>query len=398
MLRRASCIFSTEDARRLAQRRLPRLVFDFVDGAAGREVGAARNQTRFDEILLQPRAMADVAERNLETIFLGHEFSQPFGIAPMGMCNLVCPGADKLLAKAAGAFGLPLCLSSAGSSSLEDMRTWAGTRAWFQLYFGQSAEASLATVDRALKAGYDTLVLTVDVPQVSRRVRDARNGFTMPFRISPQVFWDFANHPRWAISTLMSGVPSPKNFGDRDKEFKFDRNASRAGADWRFLAELRDRWPGKLIVKGITSQSDARRVQSLGVDAIYVSNHGARQLDSAPPAIDLLPLIRGTVGPDYPLIFDSGIQNGEDVVKALALGADFVMLGRPALFALGAEGGLGLTALLNCFVEDISVAMAQIGVTSISELGPELIFSNTPIATDETKPVTPSTLQIATKS
>ena len=398
MLRRKSRIFSTEDARRLARRRLPRLVFDYVDGAAGREAGAARNQARFDDILLQPRAMADVAERSLDVVLLGEEYGLPFGIAPMGMCNLVCLGADQRLAEAARAFRLPVCLSSAGSSPLEDMRTWAGDKAWFQLYFGRSEEASLAAVDRAQTAGYETLVLTVDVPQVSRRVRDVRNGFTMPFRISPRVFWDFATHPRWAIATLMSGAPSPQNFGAKDEEFKFDRNASRAGADWGFLEKLRDRWPGKLIVKGITSQSDARRVQSLGADAIYVSNHGARQLDSVPPAIDLLPLIRSTVGPDYPLIFDSGLRNGEDVVKALALGADFVMLGRPVLLALGAEGGSGLTALLNCFVEDISNAMAQIGAKSIAGLGPELIFTNAPVAVDETKSGNSATLQIATKS
>lgn len=398
MFRRKSRIFSTEDARRMAQRRLPRLVFDYMDGAAGREVGAARNKARLDDVLLQPRAMADVAERTLDATILGKEFGLPFGIAPMGMCNLVCPGADQRLAEAAKAFGLPVCVSSAASSTLEDMRDWAGDKAWFQLYFGQSTEATLAAVDRAQTAGYDTLILTVDVPQVARRVRDVRNGFTMPFRISPRIFLDFATHPRWSIATLMSGAPSPRNFGAKDEEFKFDRNSSRAGADWGFLGDLRDRWPGNLIVKGITSQSDARRVQSLGVDAIYVSNHGARQLDSAPPAIDLLPLIRGTVGPDYPLIFDSGIQNGEDVVKALALGADFVMLGRSALFALGAEGGSGLTALLNCFVEDISVAMAQIGAKSVSELGPELIFAKARGEAEIAKPVTPATLQIATKS
>ena len=397
MMRRKSRIFSTEDAQRLARRRLPRFVFDFVKGAAGREVGAARNEARFDETLLQPRVMADVTDRTISTELLGMEYGLPFGIAPMGMCNLVCTDADRQLASAACTLGMPVCLSSAGSSPLEDMQRWAEGHAWFQLYFGQSRETSFAAVERARAAGYDTLVLTVDVPQLTRRVRDARNGFDMPFRMSLRTFVDLAMHPRWSLATLSAGAPSPQNFGAKDALPDFDRKASRAGANWEFLAELRDRWSGKLIVKGVTSPDDAGRVQRLGVDAIYVSNHGARQLDSAPAAIDALPPIRRVVGPNYPLLFDSGIRSGEDVVKALALGADFVMLGRPALFALGAEGGIGLRALLNCFAEDISAAMAQLGVKSVSEIGDNLIYSGGAgaVGTEENSPID---LQIATKS
>ncbi|MEP3279668.1 MAG: alpha-hydroxy acid oxidase, partial [Stappiaceae bacterium] len=253
---------------------------------------------------------------------------------------------------------------------------WAGERAWFQLYFGQSVDATLASATRAQNAGYDTLVLTVDVPQVSRRIRDLRNGFNFPFRMTARTFWDFARHPRWSVATLMAGVPSPQNFARDNSEAPFDRHASRAGADWDFISVLRERWPGKLIVKGVTSPVDAKRIQALGADAIYVSNHGARQLDSAPPALRLLPLIRSSVGQDFPLLFDSGVRNGEDVVKALALGADFVMIGRPALFALGAEGGPGLEGLLNCFARDISVSMAQLGVNSIEDLSPAVLFSD----------------------
>ena len=363
-------VFSTEDARRLAKRRLPRLVFDFVDGAAGREVGARRNEARFDDIFLQPRVMADVAERSLKTAFLGQEFDLPVGIAPMGMCDLVCPGADRMLAGEASARGIPVCVSSAASTTLEDMRHLAGSRAWFQLYFGQSAETTLAMADRAREAGYDTLILTVDVPQVSRRVRDQRNGFDVPFRLTPTSFLDFATHPRWSLSTLAAGIPAPRNMGST----KFVRGASRAGANWDFLEKLRERWKGTLIVKGVTAPEDALRVRDAGADAIYVSNHGGRQLDGVPASIDLLPRIRAAVGPGMPLAFDSGVRNGEDVVKALAFGADLVMLGRPVLFALGAGGRRGLSDLLDCFGQDIDVAIAQLGIDAVSKLGSSVVF------------------------
>jgi isopentenyl diphosphate isomerase/L-lactate dehydrogenase-like FMN-dependent dehydrogenase len=228
-------------------------------------------------------------------------------------------------------------------------------------------------------------------------VRDLRNGFTVPFTMTPRAFLDFAMHPRWSLSTLAAGVPRPMNFTDSNGSNTFDRGASRSGADWDFLEVLRDKWPGKLIVKGVTSAIDARRIRSLGADAIYVSNHGARQLDSVPSAIQLLPLIRAAVGPDFPLLFDSGIRNGEDVVKAIALGADFVMIGRPALFALGAEGAQGLNALLKCFATDIRVVMAQLGITSISQIGPEALFDDTARETGDPATRTQAALRLAAK-
>ena len=199
MTHRASRVYSTEDARLIARRRLPKLIFDFVDGATGREVGTKRNVSQFDNIMLQPRVMTDVAQYSLKTELMGKSYKLPFGIAPMGMCNLVHPKADTILAHAAKAMNFPVCLSSAASTSLEEMARAAGSQAWFQLYFGASAEASLAMVERARVAGFDTLILTVDVPQVSRRVRDLRNGFKVPFSITPKVFWDLATHPRWSL-------------------------------------------------------------------------------------------------------------------------------------------------------------------------------------------------------
>jgi isopentenyl diphosphate isomerase/L-lactate dehydrogenase-like FMN-dependent dehydrogenase len=372
---RAPKIYATEDARHRAKMRLPRMIFDFIEGGTGREVGIARNEARFDDICLQSRVMADVDQRSLETRFLGSSFDLPFGIAPMGMCNLAHPQADREMAEQAQAFNMPVCVSSAGSSRLEDMHKLAGGNAWFQLYFGQSAEASFSAVDRARAAGYDTLILTVDVPIVSRRVRDHRNGFNLPFHMTPRAFLDFATHPRWSLSILAQGIPSPQNFSAQDA--KFDRSASRAGADWEFLKQLRDVWKGRLIVKGVTHPGDVLRIRDLGIDALYVSNHGARQLDSGPATIDLLPLIRDAVGPEYPLIFDGGLRNGEDVIKALARGANFAMLGRPMLYALAAEGGPGLGALIRLFAEDIGLTMAQLGASQIVQINESVLFHST---------------------
>ena len=325
--------------------------------------------------------MGDVAQRSLETSFLGRSYSVPFGIAPMGMCNLAWPYADKYLARVAQQAGMPVCLSTAGSSTIEDMYGWGGENTWFQLYVTQSTDMALELVERARIAGYDTLILTVDVPEVSRRIRDLRNGFKAPFHIGPKQAFDFATHPRWSLSTMLAGAPSPRNFETDGKQTKFDRNASRAGADWAFLDRLRKIWKGRLIIKGITEPSDAVRVKEAGADAIYVSNHGGRQLDSAPATIDILPLIRAAVGPDYPLIFDSGVRNGDDIIKALAYGADFVMLGRPFMFALGADAEKGVRSLVRVLADEISVSMAQIGVNNIASLTNDVVVKTEQLKT-----------------
>ena len=352
---------------------MPKLVFDFVEGGAGLELAVARNQNRFDEILLQPRVLEDVSKRSLETSFLNYSFDVPFGIAPMGMCNLVHHNADKIMCEVARTKNLPFCVSSASSTNLETVRNDTGVNSWFQLYMGNSLEHYMSLINRAKNAGYQTLVLTVDVPQVSRRTRDLRNGFKVPFKIGVRQFIDFAMHPSWSVSKILHGTPRPENY-DGYEGVKFDRYASRAGLNWELLSQLRDTWKGNLIVKGVTSSSDAQKIVSYGVDAIYVSNHGGRQLDSVPAAIDLLPSIRDTVGLEFPIIFDSGIRGGEDVLKALALGANFVMLGRPVLHAMSAGGKKGLTSLFDAISEDISVGLAQLGLNTIQQINSNCIW------------------------
>jgi L-lactate dehydrogenase (cytochrome) len=361
------------EARRLAQKRLPRLVFDYIDGAAGQETAALGNTGDFDLIKLSPRVLADLQSPDLGTSFLGKPYSLPFGIAPMGMCNLAWPGADRVLASLAQKMALPLGVSTAASTPMAQMFKDSGGQAWFQLYVSGSADAGLALAQRATQAGYDTLVLTVDVPKVAPRPRDVRNGFQMPFRMGPRQFVDFALHPRWSLATLWAGAPTPANFDPH--QGGFDRHASRAGANWAFLDQLRGQWRGQLIVKGVMHPDDAERIAKMGVDAIYVSNHGGRQLDAAPSAISALHQIRQRLGPQFPLVFDSGVRTGEDVVKALSCGANMVMLGRPVLYALAAGGEGGLQQWLASLREELWVTLSQLGLSRIQDVGPHNLAS-----------------------
>ncbi len=309
-----------------------------------------------------PRVLADTSSSDLSVQFLGRPYGLPFGIAPMGMCNLAWPGTDQMLADAAKDRNIPLGVSTATSTDLETMLASSEGRAWFQLYVTGATDRAFALVDRAAAAGYEVLILTVDVPKVASRPRDQRNGFETPFRLRGRHFLDFATHPRWSIATLLAGTPQMANFVAEGQARGFDRNAPRTATNWEFLARLRERWKGKLIVKGILNAADAVRIKSSGADSIYVSNHGGRQLDSAPSAISALSAIRQAVGPAYPLVFDSGIRSGEDIIKALASGADFVMLGRPFLYAAAAVGQSGVTGLVQHLQSGLDVALAQVGL------------------------------------
>jgi len=363
--------YCVDDFRVGAQQRMPRVIFDYVDGAAGFETSSRLNRDMIDQIRLMPRVLVDIRERELAKTFLGRTWTLPFGIAPMGMCNLAWPNTDKAFAAAAVDHDIPVCLSTFGSSSIEDMGERASGNVWFQLYVGPSVDDAMDLVQRAKNTGYEYLVLTVDVPVVSARPREQRQGFEAPFRMRPRQFVDFATHPQWVFHTLVDGVPKPVNVLPANTVVNkptFTRNEIRGHIDWQFLAKLRERWTGKLILKGVLSADDAVRIRDAGVDAVYVSNHGGRQLDAAPAAIDVLPEIRQAVGGDYPLIFDSGLRSGEGIVKALALGADFVMLGRPFLYASGADGQRGVFRLVDMLKNELLLALAQIGCTDVSHL------------------------------
>ena len=364
-------IFDSNDVKWLSQKKLPKLIYDFIEGATGREVAVKQNLKSFDEIKLLPRSLRDVSKRSLTTEFLGQKFDQPFGISPMGMCNLTCPKADLIMANASKERNFPHGISTATSTRLEEIHNISDKNAWFQLYVFAGAESGLDLAKKAQLAGYKTLILTVDVPQGSRRMRELRNGFQVPFKMGLSQILDLSSHPLWSLKTLLAGIPKPVLINE--SEDRFDRKALRIGATWEFLDKLRVMWKGKIIVKGILSVDDAKRARNAGMDAIWVSNHGGRQLDAAPAAIEVLPIIRDALGDEFPIAFDSGIRDGSDVVKALAKGANFTFLGRPILHSLAAAGSPGLEKILSIFYEDINVVMAQIGIIKIDEINSSVL-------------------------
>lgn len=249
---------------------------------------------------------------------------------------------------------------------MEEILEVSEGNAWFQLYFSGDGTGTFKLVERAKACGYETLVVTVDVPEVGRRPRELRHGFKMPFKIGPKQFVDFALHPRWSLTSLFAGKPQMANF--LMDGYEFDRTESRAKATWDTLKQLRDMWPGNLVVKGVLDVEDAVRLKAEGVDAIQVSSHGARQLESAPAPIAVLPEIRAAVGDDFPLFFDSGLRSGEDVLKALYSGADFAFFGRSLQFAIAAGGEAGLAQLWDVFTDELSIGMAQTGITDVRQL------------------------------
>ena len=365
-------IHSLDDARNLAKKRMPKLMFDFVDGASGDEKLCEINSTALDQIRLEPKVLRNVENRNLKKKFLDIEFDQPFGFSPMGMCNLTWTGADKMLAKESIINNVPACVSMASSTSLEKMYELSEGRSWIQLYNFQE-DFVMELLQRAEQTGYKVAILTVDVPIQFRRAKDDKNGFTVPFKIGPKQFFDFATHPNWSISTLLYGIPKPMNYETSKAGNKFVRSESRGSTDWETLKRIRNAWKGKLVVKGVMSQDDALKIKREGADAIQVSNHGGRQLESATSAINALPLIRKALGPEFPLIFDSGVRSGGDIVRALAFGADYVMIGRPLMYAIGADGAQGLRKIIEIIKEELSTTLGLVGLTDINDITSEII-------------------------
>ncbi len=374
LIRPSTKIHTIDDAIRLSKKRLPKLVFDFIDGASGDDKLAEINSTALDQIRLEPKVFRNVENRNLSKKIFDFHFDYPFGFAPMGMTNLSWPEADKMIAKESAYNNIPTCVSMASSTTLEDMFTFSEGHSWMQIYIFQSEEFIMELLKRGESIGYKVLILTVDVPILSRRARDDRNGFGYPFKIGPKQFLDFALHPQWSLTTLFKGAPQPMNYiTSKSGDQVFRRKESRGATDWNTLKRVRDAWKGKLIIKGVMNSEDALKIKEAGADAIQVSNHGGRQLDSATASINALPLIRKALGDDFPILFDSGIRSGSDILRALALGANFVMFGRPLMYAIGADGARGLRRIINLIKEELSTNLGLVGLTDINEVDKKII-------------------------
>ncbi len=365
---------TVEGYRTLAARRLPRMVFDYLDGGAEAERGLARNMDAFARVCFRPRRLVDVSQRDLSATLFGRRLSMPLVVAPTGLNGALWPDGDVLLAQAAVTAGIPFALSTASTTSIEEVADRAGGDLWFQLYVVQRALAEGLT-RRALAAGYTTLVLTVDVPVNGKRVRDLRNGFAVPFRPSIRTAMDVARHPAWLLRQLRHGLPQLANFreagggSDVNAQAALMKRQMDASFAWNDLKALRQSWPRTLVVKGICRAEDAEQCEALGADAVVLSNHGGRQLDDTPAPLTLLPGMAGRLS--RPVLVDSGVRRGADVVKAVALGASAVLLGRATLYGLAARGGAGAAHVLELLRAEIDTTLALLGRSSVAALEPD---------------------------
>jgi L-lactate dehydrogenase (cytochrome) len=373
---------SIEDLRRKAQKRIPKFAFEYLDSATGRELGLKVNRDALDAIGFMPRVLCGRTTANLQTKLLGQSFDLPFGIAPVGMSGLMWAGAERMLAQAAVANNIPFSLSSVAVASPEDVAPHIGQNGWFQHYPVKSAELRRKMLPRIKAAGFHTLIITVDVPEESRRERQRRANLTVPPKADLRTLIEMAVRPAWCLSQLREGIMPRMRFFDDYVPQRGRESFTHAGAlirgipDWQYLEELRAEWEGHLIVKGVLRPEDAKRMVEIGADCIWVSNHGGRQFEAGPAVIDQLPKIREAVGKDVPLIYDSGVAWGLDVMRALAKGADFIMVGRAFQYAVAAFGAKGINHLVHILKADIMANMSQLGLEDLNQLPSYLLDTN----------------------
>lgn len=361
------------DLRRIAKRRTPAAAFDYTDGAAEGELSMARARQAFEDVEFHPGILTDVSTVDTTTKVLGGTSALPFGIAPTGFTRLMQTEGEIAGSGAAGAAGIPFTLSTLGTTSIEDVRRVnPNGRLWFQLYVMRQREISYGLVERAAKAGYDTLFFTVDTPIAGARLRDKRNGFSIPPQLSlktvanaiPRPWWwyDFLTTPKLEFASLSSTGGTVGELLDA---------AMDPSINYEDLKEIRELWPGKIVIKGVQNVEDSKKLADLGVDGILLSNHGGRQLDRAPVPFHLLPEVFREVGKDTEVMVDTGIMNGADVVASLALGAKFTLIGRAYLYGLMAGGRRGVDRTIEILSEEVRRTMRLLQVSCVEELEPK---------------------------
>jgi L-lactate dehydrogenase (cytochrome) len=370
--RRLDAALTIDDLRQIAKRRTPKAAFDYTDGSAEAELSLRRARQSFRDIEFHPAILRDVSEVDTSSTVLGAPTALPFGIAPTGFTRMMQSEGEIAGASAAGAAGIPFSLSTMGTTSIEDVAAAnPNGRNWFQLYMWKDRERSMALVDRAAASGFDTLLVTVDVPVAGARLRDKRNGFSIPPQLTLGTVVNALPRPEWWINFLTT---EPLAFASIDRwsgtvaeliDTMFDPTVT-----YEDLAWIKDQWPGKLVVKGIQTVDDAKRVTALGVDGLVLSNHGGRQLDRAPIPFHLLPEVVREVGNDTEVHLDTGIMSGADIVASVALGAKFTLIGRAYLYGLMAGGREGVDRTIAILAEQIERTMRLLGVTTLEELTP----------------------------
>ena len=379
--------YNIEDLRNSAQRRLPKGVFEFVDRGSEDEVALRNNRAAFERIKLSSRPLVDVSKRSQAIELFGHSLKMPIAIAPTGTAGLMWYQGELELARAAAAAGIPFTLATGSMTAMEKIAEQAPGRLWFQLYMWPDRSMSHKLVERARLAGFEALVVTVDGVVSGNREYNLRNGFTIPFSYSRRNVVDVMRHPRWMVGVLGrymlgNGMPRYENY---PLELKNKITAAPMGKsmmrndslNWDDLRVLRKLWPHTLIVKGIMHPRDALQAADCGADAIVVSNHGGRNFDSLAAPIEVLPHVADAVGKRLTVLMDSGVRRGSDVVKALALGAKVVMIGRPTLYGTAVGGEAGAARAIGIFREEIDRALAHLGCISMNELDRSCLVSQT---------------------
>lgn len=360
------------DLRAKARKRMPWFVFEYLDSATGDERTQVRNRSQLDAVQLMPSILHGEQDVDLSVDLFGQQYALPFGVSPVGMSGLFWPNAERILARAATQHCIPYGLSTVASRTPEDVSDCIDGNGWFQVYPPRDPDIRADMLKRARDAGFTTLVLTVDVPVASRRERQVRSGLTSPPRLTPRLMTQVARCPVWAMGMARMGMPRMRlidSYADAVTGLSSTEHAGyllRTSPDWSYLQALRDAWDGPLVVKGVMDARDVKPLEAAGVDGIWVSNHAGRQFDAAPASIDVLPKIRAQTS--LPVIFDSGIEGGLDICRALALGADFVMMGRAWHYALGALGRCGPDHLVDILRRDLVANMGQMGVRRPNEL------------------------------
>ncbi|CAI8347371.1 alpha-hydroxy acid oxidase [Alphaproteobacteria bacterium] len=368
-----------KDLEKVASKKIPPFIHAYLAAGTGSGNTMARNRRALDEITFTPELMHGHFTPNLETKILGQSYALPFGVAPIGLSSMIWPLSEHYLAEMAARLKIPYALSTVAGASIEDIGEKSKGYGWFQLYAPHNRDITFSLLDRAEKADMGVLVVTGDVPAPSRR-EDMRKagapiGSTNASRVTPKMLLQILQHPKWALAALeLRGKLQFKNMeryapkNSTQSVSNFIAGQLHGSLSWEYLAEIRKHWKGRLVLKGVLRPSDALRAIDSGVDSIIVSNHGGRQFDANPASISVLPSIRQAVGPNFPIIFDSGIRSGLDILKALAMGADFALVGRPFLYgiaAIGSQGGDHVAAILE---DEISNALVQMGAKNIAEL------------------------------
>jgi isopentenyl diphosphate isomerase/L-lactate dehydrogenase-like FMN-dependent dehydrogenase len=379
--------YNIEDLRQMAKKRLPRGIFEYVDRGAEDEIALRHNRETYQSLKIKNRVLADISKRSTETEIFGKKITMPFGISPTASAGLMSEGGEVGLAKAAARMGVPCTAATSTLTPMEEIYEAAGENLWFQLYMWTDLDLRMAFVERIKAVGFETLLITVDGSVGANREYNFRNGFSMPIRFSPRLIAQVLAKPGWcrrvlAPQYLKRGAFKKANYPpelaskltDKDVDHEYTKPDNQC---WDDIKRIRDVWPGNLLVKGLQSWEDAVIAADNGLDGVVLSNHGGRYLDSAPAPLQVVPEVRAAVGDRIKIIIDSGARRGSDIVKALAVGADLVMSGRPTLYGAAVAGEAGAYRALEIFQTEMDRVMAQRGINSVNEIGPH-IFWNPP--------------------